>query len=122
MTSVLTLPYPPSLNRYWRYVPGMSPKISAEGRAYRRDVIEILSKGDGVYFGCGRLAVAITTHAPDRRRRDLDNIPKALLDALEHAGVYEDDGQIDDLRITRGEVDKGWPRVVVVIGLIDGVG
>lgn len=119
MTSALTLPYPPSLNRYWRSVPGMSPKISAEGRAYRRDVIEILSKGPGVRFGSDRLAVAILTHAPDRRRRDLDNIPKALLDALEHAGIYEDDGQIDDLRITRGEVDKQWPRVVVCIGTAD---
>jgi crossover junction endodeoxyribonuclease RusA len=37
---------------------------------------------------------------PDHRRRDLDNIQKPVLDALEHAGVYEDDSQID-LLITR---------------------
>lgn len=38
---------------------------------------------------------------PDRRRRDLDNMPKALFDGLTHAGVWTDDSQIDDLRIVR---------------------
>ena len=37
-----------------------------------------------------------------RRRRDLDNILKSLLDSLTHAGVWEDDSQITDLRIRKG--------------------
>jgi crossover junction endodeoxyribonuclease RusA len=41
---------------------------------------------------------------PDRRRRDLDNIQKPVLDALEHAAVYEDDSQIDLLITRRREV------------------
>lgn len=45
----------------------------------------------------GRLSVEIDAHPPDRRRRDLDNLQKPLLDALEYAGVYEDDSQIDRL-------------------------
>jgi crossover junction endodeoxyribonuclease RusA len=44
---------------------------------------------------------------PDRRRRDLDNIQKPVLDALQHAGVYEDDSQID-LLVTRRR-DLGVP-------------
>jgi crossover junction endodeoxyribonuclease RusA len=40
---------------------------------------------------------------PDRRRRDLDNLLKALLDSIEHAGVYEDDSQIDLLVARRRE-------------------
>ena len=35
------------------------------------------------------------------------NIFKALGDSLTHAGVWDDDSQIDDLRITRGEVIRG---------------
>ena len=63
----------------------------------------------------GRLRVEVVAHAPDHRRRDLDNLHKATLDALEHAAVYADDGQIDDLRIRRGDVDKDNPRLEVVI-------
>jgi crossover junction endodeoxyribonuclease RusA len=44
---------------------------------------------------------------PDRRRRDLDNLPKAVLDSLAHAGVYEDDSQIDLLIIRRCDPIKG---------------
>ena len=38
---------------------------------------------------------------PDKRRRDLDNILKALLDSLVHAGVLIDDEIIDELHIIR---------------------
>ena len=47
----------------------------------------------------GRLRVEIEAFRPDKRRRDLDNLLKATLDGLAHAGVYEDDSQIIDLRI-----------------------
>jgi crossover junction endodeoxyribonuclease RusA len=51
---------------------------------------------------------------PDRRRRDLDNIQKPVLDALEHAGVYEDDSQIDLLVTCRREVVPGG-RILVMV-------
>ena len=38
---------------------------------------------------------------PDKRRRDLDNLLKATLDSLTHAGVWSDDSQIDALSIRR---------------------
>ena len=44
---------------------------------------------------------------PDRRRRDLDNLQKPTLDALQHAGIYEDDSQIDLLVTQRCEVVPG---------------
>lgn len=49
-----------------------------------------------------QLKVTITAYRPDNRRRDLDNLLKAVLDALTHAGVYEDDHLICDLRICWG--------------------
>lgn len=45
--------------------------------------------------------MTIKASPPDRRARDLDNILKALLDALAHAGVYADDSEIDELHIYR---------------------
>lgn len=116
---VLTLPYPPSVNRYWR-----SPNkgrlagrtlISEEGRAYRAAALEALACTDLGPALTGRLRVEIVATMPDRRRRDLDNLLKPLLDALTHASVWLDDEQIDDLRITRGGVRRGEQAVRVSI-------
>jgi len=108
----LTLPYPPSVNHYWRRV-GARTLISREGRRYRRDVCALLAAGCGAPL-CGRLSVRLVVHPPDMRRRDLDNLGKGLLDALAHAGVYGDDSQIDLLVIERGPPTPGG-RVVVEV-------
>ena len=57
-----------------------------------------------------RLSVLINAYPPDRRKRDLDNILKSLLDALQHARVYPDDSQIDRLTIIRNEALEGISR------------
>lgn len=104
------LPWPPSVNTYWRHV-GAKVLISAKGREYRREVENALR---GVAMTAGRLAVEIVAFPPDRRKRDLDNLLKAALDAVTHSGVWEDDGQIDSLSIHRGEVTEGgWLSVKV---------
>lgn len=54
--------------------------------------------------GTGSYAVHILAHPPDRRRRDLDNLTKAILDSLVHAKVIVDDGLIDRLVIERSSV------------------
>jgi len=101
----LVLPYPPSVNHYWRHYRGRMV-ISREGRAYRERVRALLaapgSGGNGPRKppSGGRIALDMDAFPPDRRRRDLDNIQKAVLDSLEHGGVYEDDSQVD-LLITR---------------------
>lgn len=98
----LELPYPPSVNHYWRRV-GARTLISQEGRRYRSRIASMLALRR-LQPMAGPLDVRITIHPPDRRRRDLDNPMKALLDALEHGGAYGDDFQIDHLDIWRGEV------------------
>ncbi|MGC9455856.1 MAG: RusA family crossover junction endodeoxyribonuclease [Phycisphaerae bacterium] len=95
---LLVVPWPPSLNHYYRRV-GPRTLISREGRTFRRNVCALLAGGGRPPMD-GRVALAMDAFPPDRRRRDLDNIQKPLLDALEHAGVYEDDSQID-LLLTR---------------------
>jgi len=94
----LVLPWPPSVNRYWRHDRGRT-HISAEGRRYRMDVWAIvLEHGARDLPLRGDVRVMIRAHPPDRRRRDLDNLAKAVLDALEFARVLEDDSQVADLR------------------------
>lgn len=112
----IELPFPPSLNAYYRH-PSKGPLagrhlISAKGREYRSEVIRRIAPLN--YSARGRLAVVITCHAPDKRRRDLDNLVKGLNDALTHAGLWADDEQIDDLRIIRGANVSGGKVVVSV--------
>lgn len=102
------LPWPPSVNTYWRSV-NNRVLISKEGRQYRDDVSMQLG---GATPLAGRIACVVEAFPPDRRRRDLDNLCKATLDALEAAGVYENDSQIDDLRVVRREPCKGGKILV----------
>ncbi|TWI48056.1 crossover junction endodeoxyribonuclease RusA [Pseudomonas duriflava] len=103
--TTLTLPWPPSNNTYYRRV-GAKTLISEKGRQYAKTVSQLclISK---VAKREGRLQVVITACPPDRRKRDLDNLLKGLLDALTHGGAWQDDSQIDDLRIVRGPIQVG---------------
>lgn len=117
---VMMLPYPPSVNHYWRRV-GPRTLISREGRTFRTNVCALLARGSGhgprKPPSGGRIALAMDAFPPDRRRRDLDNLQKPVLDALEHAGVYEDDSQIDLLITRRREVVPDGRLLVDVMDL-----
>jgi crossover junction endodeoxyribonuclease RusA len=94
----IMLPWPPSVNTYWRMVNGRM-LISKDGRDYRKNVADQIEKQRAQKHFDGPLRLTVEAHRPDNRRRDLDNLLKATLDSLAHAGVYEDDSQIRDLRI-----------------------
>ena len=81
--------------------------ISKKGRLYKEAVARHVLACDARKHLSGRLHVTLTAYPPDRRRRDIDNLAKSVLDAMQHAGVYQDDSQIDRLTIIRAEVEKG---------------
>lgn len=108
----LLLPYPPSVNHYW----GQSGKqrfIGAKGKAFRLAVAEECAT-QGINGLEGRLAIHVALFPPDKRKRDVDNVLKSLLDACEHAGCYESDSQIDELHIVRQEVRPGGGCTVLI--------
>lgn len=108
----IELPWPPSVNRYYRTWRGRM-LISEHGREYRQQVKQLLGRLDCCQTG--RLRLHVEFCPPDRRRRDLDNLFKGLLDAMVHGGLMVDDEQIDDLRGVRGPVVAGG-RVLVELG------
>jgi len=111
----LDLPWPPSVNHYYRHVPNMrKPLISREGRAYHAKVAAIVAQS-GMPTLRRRLGVTVECFPPDNRRRDLDNLSKALLDSLQNGGAYEDDKLIDYLLFKRSRVEKpdGLVRVTI---------
>jgi len=124
MSIEITLPYPPTINHYWRskvkpvYVGGkrkLIPNIyiSEKGLLYRSDVI-YLCKVNEIQKMFGRLKVRVLVNPPDNRKRDLDNLTKALFDALAHAGVYNDDNQIDEFTVKRLDIVKGGKVKVII--------
>lgn len=102
------LPWPPSVNTYWRH-PNKGPLagrtlVSEKGRQYRDDCVRLAKVNRWPAFvSSARLSVTIHAYPPDKRRRDLDNVLKAALDAMAQAGVYGDDAQVDRLEIVRKE-------------------
>jgi crossover junction endodeoxyribonuclease RusA len=95
---------------------GSRTVLSREGRRYRARVCAALAAmaGGRVVRMNGRLEVRVTVCPPDNRRRDLDNVQKALLDALAKGGAYRDDSQIDRLVVERGPVTPGGKVLVVI--------
>jgi len=56
----------------------------------------------------------VIVHPPDRRRRDVDNCLKSLLDSLQHGGAYQDDSQIVRLSIEKRKPIKGGLTIVQI--------
>ena len=65
-----------------------------------------------------KVVIDILTYWPDRRKRDVDNQGKAIFDALEHAGVFDNDRWALP-RYIDFVVDKENPRVICVIHEFD---
>lgn len=116
------LPYPPTVNSYYKQGRTWSGKrntrISTEGRRFRHLVREAVGKVGAPGFE-GPLEVRIAVFFPDRYRRDLDNLQKATLDALEKARVFKDDSQVANLQIFKLGVHREDPQLLVIVREID---
>ena len=108
----LELPFPPSVNHYYRRV-GPRTLISREGRAYGERVASILTVL-GVRPVRGPIRMRIEVYPPDNRRRDLDNLQKSLWDALQKGGAYHDDSQVVKFEVEKREVVVGGKVIVSI--------
>lgn len=107
-TVELTLPFPPSANRYWRTFRGRVVK-GKDARDYKSNVAEACR---GLRESLGDVIVRLDFYRP-AKRGDLDNRIKILLDALQgHA--YTDDKQVKEIHARLFD-DKQNPRVEVRI-------
>lgn len=109
-----TLPYPPTINHYYGNRGNGGKYIKQKGQAFRRDVMHLVIAERKADMLEKDICVKLDIFPPDNRKRDIDNINKALLDALTHASVYKDDRQIKDLHSVMHGFD-GEGRVIVKI-------
>jgi len=109
---VLTLPFPPSTNRYWRFPRGLGyPLVSREARQYKIEAARLAIK-QGIKPTDGNLKVRIDVFRP-AKRGDLDNMLKVVLDSLKGI-AWRDDSQIVFLTAERFE-DKENPRLEIEV-------
>jgi crossover junction endodeoxyribonuclease RusA len=90
----LTLPYPPTSNHNTTVSNGRRIS-STKYRAWRREaeqVARLAARGGHV---AGPYTIVYSADRPDNRRRDVENLPKSLSDALQAAGVIRDDADCD---------------------------
>ena len=115
----LELPWPPSVNGYWRNFRGRQI-ISKRGREYRVAAIARLTElGLSNENLSGRLKLSVDLHPPTLRRYDVDNFFKAFMDALSHANFWLDDEQVDILRAAKCAKVKGG-KIKIKVELITG--
>lgn len=96
MIARFTLPYPPTLNSYWRHIPDphrsgqVRHLIGKAGREYRAWVMQWAYTIRPRPLP-GPLVLLLDAYPPDARERDGDNLPKCVFDSLVHAGVLSGD-------------------------------
>lgn len=117
MTLDLILPLPPSVNHYWRSVPATRNRrarvlISENGRRFK-DACRLAALAQCRAPLTDDLSLRGVVYFRDRRR-DLDNVLKPLLDALQGV-VYANDRQIAHIELRR-EIDPRAPRVEITLG------
>ena len=104
---------PPSVNhmyrgaRGWRYLTVDTIEFQTRISALMRGECQIQE----IYTGA--VAVFIKFYTNNKRRWDIDNRVKSLIDCLEKAGIIQDDSQIDALFINRERCKKSTTRIIV---------
>lgn len=113
------LPFPPSVNHTWMRGKGNRLYSCTKVKDFHKSasaLITIAKSLSSIEFPMkSRLSVCIVLNEKDKRKRDMDNYNKSILDACTKNKLWEDDSQIDELIVRRGTINKEHPNAVVTI-------
>jgi len=98
-----------SVNKYYRTWQGRV-LISKDGREFKKQVDLLLNNYIKVY---GKIKLTIILYFKDKRKRDLDNYNKVLIDCLKNK-LFEDDDQIYQLYMEK-HIGCGEDKICVEV-------
>lgn len=121
-------PLPLSVNQYYTQMTRDSRTykfVSKKGKDYKALIKELCAEHlehCAKYFKHPhRLSLMVLVKTKDKRRRDLDNFQKCLLDALQDAGVCEDDEQFDNnMWFRHSHVRSEKNEILICLAQIEG--
>ena len=102
-----------SVNKYYRSWQGRV-LISKDGREFKKEVDLLLNNYEKVL---GKIKLTLILHFKDKRKRDLDNYNKVLIDCLKNK-LFEDDDQIYQLYMEK-HIGCGFNKISIGIESID---
>jgi crossover junction endodeoxyribonuclease RusA len=102
-----------SVNKYYRSWQGRV-LISKDGREFKKEVDLLLNNYEKVL---GKIKLTLILHFKDKRKRDLDNYNKVLIDCLKNK-LFEDDDQIYQLYMEK-HIGCGFNKITIGIESIE---
>jgi crossover junction endodeoxyribonuclease RusA len=104
-------PFPPSVNHMYGQFRNRI-YLKKIGREYK-EACAVLLKGLPSFVD--RVKVEVGVNFPDLRKRDLDNLLKPTLDAIQDAKIIRNDSLVKDLRIFELGIDRENPGLEIRI-------
>lgn len=99
----LVLPFPPSVNNTWE-IAGKKIIIKPHVVKFRHTARAMaIRQARGRAMICEPVCVWMVFYPPDKRRRDLDNLPKSVFDVLTKAKIWQDDKLVHEMHLKWGE-------------------
>tara|TARA_B110000967_G_C18546252_1_gene393090 strand:- start:143 stop:598 length:456 start_codon:yes stop_codon:yes gene_type:complete len=98
-----------SVNKYYRSWQGRV-LISKDGREFKKEMELLLNNYEKIM---GKIRLTLILHFKDKRKRDLDNYNKVLIDCLKNK-LFEDDDQIYQLYMEK-HIGCGFNKISIGI-------
>lgn len=102
-----------SVNKYYRTWQGRV-LISKDGRIFKKDVELLLNNYTQIK---GKIKLTLILYFKDKRKRDLDNYNKVLIDCLKNK-LFEDDDQIYQLYMEK-HIGYGENKICILVDSLE---
>ena len=109
--NILLLPYPPSVNSLWRHA-GKRTYRTAKYMSWVEEAGKHIAKQDTPETIAHPVKIELAIGRPDKRRRDIDNLIKSVLDILCHHQILEDDHWVHHLDVYWSEEVVGCQVII----------